>query len=128
MNNHLLRGCGIFSDISTFFAVSIQYYYSLLLLAMSSLKRLVIFESSSGICLFSHNWSEWKGDQSRGRVCALVQFFFQLSREFDDGGRCHHTASSNHFYKNCYLVMTIPEDFSHVIENILNFIGRWEFS
>ena len=57
------------------------------------LSRLLIFESSSGVCLFSRTWPQhWTADldAARSRVCALVQFFFQLSREIDDGGQYPH--------------------------------------
>jgi hypothetical protein len=47
------------------------------------LRRVVVYEDGSGICLFSQTWGQWKGDQTRGKVCSLVQFFLQLAREID---------------------------------------------
>eukprot|EP00474_Spongospora_subterranea_P010507 CRZ10965.1 hypothetical protein [Spongospora subterranea] len=50
------------------------------------LRRVVIYERASGVCLFSESWGQWKGDQSRGKICGLVQFFYQLAREIENDG------------------------------------------
>lgn len=55
--------------------------------AQRGMRRVVVYERQSGVCLFSETWGTWKGDQSRGKICGLVQFFFQLAREIDDDGQ-----------------------------------------
>lgn len=53
------------------------------------LSRVCIFSESAGVCFLDKKWENAPGgrsmDQDTNSVVSLIKFFYQLSREIDDG-------------------------------------------
>jgi hypothetical protein len=60
---------------------------NLSLCTADGMKRVVMFERESAVCVLDEFFGDWKGSQKSNKISGFVAFFLQFSKEIDGGGR-----------------------------------------